>query len=91
MTAQQTIATQERMLKEKEYMKRERNVKEGEPTPSTSSYRVGGTSTIDKFLKPKALSYLKGKQIKIEKVDVDNDDDDDQVIIVEDEVLETKK
>ena len=52
------------MLKEQEYMKRERNVEEGEPTPSTSSYRVGGTSTIDKFLKPKALSYLKGKQKK---------------------------
>ena len=66
-------------------------MKEGEPTPSTSSYRVGGTSTIDKFLKPKALSYLKGKQIKKEKADVDDDDNDDQVIIVEDEVLETKK
>ena len=66
-----------RMLKEQEYMKCERNVKEDEPTPSTSSYRVGGTSTIDKFLKQKALSYLKGKQIKKEKVDVDDDDDDD--------------
>ena len=91
MTAQQTIATQEQMLKEQEYMKREQNVKEGEPTPSTSSYRVGGTYTIDKFLKLKALSYMKGKQIKKEKADVDDDDDDDQVIIVEDEVLETKK
>ena len=88
ITAQQTIATQERMLKEQEYMKHERNVKEGEPTPSTSSYRVGGTYTIDKILTPKALSYLKGKQIKKEKADVD---DDDEVIIVEDEVFETKK
>ena len=87
ITAQQTIATQERMLKEQEYMKRERNVKEGEPTPSTSSYRVGGTYTIDKILTPKALSYLKGKQIKKEKADVD----DDEVIIVEDEVLVTKE
>ena len=63
-------------------------MKEGEPTPSTSSYRVGGTYTIDKILTPKALSYLKGRQIKKEKADVD---DDDEVIIVEDEVLETKK
>ena len=65
-----------------------KNVKEGEPTPSTSSYRVGGTYTIDKILKLKALSYLKGKQIKKEKADVD---DDDEVIIVEDEVLGNKK
>ena len=47
-----------------------------------------GTYTIDKILTPKALSYLKGKQIKKEKADVD---DDDEVIIVEDEVSETKK
>ena len=62
-------------------------MKEGEPISSTSSYRVDGTYTIDKILTPKALSYLKGKQIKKEKADVD----DDEVIIVEDEVLETKK
>ena len=47
MTAQQTIATQERMLKEQEYMRYERNVKEGEPTASTSWYRVDGTYTIE--------------------------------------------
>ena len=49
MTAQQTIATQERMLKEQDYMKRERNVKEGEPTPSTSSYRVVGLIPLTRF------------------------------------------
>ena len=90
MSAQQTIATQERMLKEHEYMNHEQNVKEGQPSPSTSTYRVGGTYMIDKFLKLKALSFLKGKEMKKEKVEV-ADDDDDQVIIVEDEVLEQKQ
>ena len=92
MTAQKTIATQERMLKEHEYMNSERKIQRGQPTPSTSTYKVGGTSTIDKFLKLKALSYLQGQQIKKEKVeDVDDDDDDDQVIIVEEEVSEKKQ
>ena len=93
MTAQKTIATQDRMLREQDYMKSERKMQRGQPTPSTSTYKVGGSGTIDNFLKPKGLTYLQGKAIKKEKVDDDddNDDDDDQVIIVEEEVSEKKQ
>ena len=65
-------------------------MKPSQPIPSTSTYRVGGSGTIDNFLKPKGLAYLQGKAIKKEKVD-DVDDDDDQVIIVEDELSEEKQ